>query len=1647
MIHSYKKNCLFILLFFSTFNSIAGNLFSEINSYVKNGDFNKQPITLFNNTLIKQNELDRDIKSYELLLPKTAILKQLILEKNKFITIELPNPSGIGIIKLQLILKDIYSSDFRIQTSSIAEITPLPVLNYRGIIAGDENSFAAISIYQNEVMGLICNDNGNFNLGKLSNTTKNLHIFYNDVDLIAKNNFHCSTTHNLLKNNNPKKLSNGTNTTSSANCVNFYWETDQDIFTDKGSIGAVTTYINGIFNQVAAEYANDGITALLSTLYIWNSTDPYVGPSTSEYLDQFGTTRTSFNGDLATLLGYNGNGGIAWLDVLCDATTSYRMAYTGINPTYNNIPTFSWTVEVVSHEQGHNLGSEHTHDCVWNGNATAIDGCGPNATYASNPGGCSQASIPAKGTIMSYCHLSPNTGINLALGFGTQPKNLILNRIANAGCLTICGISNDDICNAISLTVSSTCTQVSGNNTGATNSAGTIPAVSCDGNGDADVWYTATVPASGNIEVNTFNGTLTDMAMAIYSGTCASPVLINCYAGGNATTPTMPDAILTGLTPGATLWIRLWNVNSAVFGTYSICATDPVICSASVSITGPTTACSASAPQLCATAGFVSYAWSNGGTTRCITPTSTGSYTVTVTDGSGCTATATHSITINTSPSVTITGSNTACLNTSPQLCTNTTFTSYLWSTGATTQCISPTSSNNYVVTVTNASGCTASASKSITIFPNFTPTISGDDSSCSISPAQLCSSAGNFYSWSSGQTTQCITPTSTGTYTVTVTNANGCTATASKTTSVYTNPTANITGPSSGCSGSTIQICANVGSYSYAWSNAATTSCLNLTGNGTYTVTITDSHGCTSSATKSVVFTSTISVSITGPTNACPGSNPQLCADAGFVNYSWSSGQTSACITPATSGTYTVTVSDGTGCSASNTASFNYYSSPSVSISGPASACTNSFPQLCASGGFTSYQWSSGETTQCIAPTSSNTYTIIATDANGCTASSSQSIVLNNNPTVSISGPGTVCPGTLSTLCATTNGNSLLWSNSATTNCISVPDSGSYSVIATNVANCTSSTIYHLNYFAVPTPTITGPTASCFGTTAQLCAPNGYVSYSWSNGQTTSCINVTSSGTYTVMVTDANGCSSTETKTINFGASLNLTITGPSGVCPGQSVQLCASVVGSTSWSTGSTTQCITPTSSATYNVTVTDANGCTGSASKTFIVYNPFSASISGPTTACYGTTSQLCAPSNVNYTYLWASGETTRCINASSSGIYNVTVTNINGCTATGSRGLTIYSRLNATIAGPNSLCVGAVGQLCAPTGSASYQWSTGNTSRCINVNSSGTYTTTITDANGCTASNSLQVTFSTTITTVISGTHTPCAGHPLELCVPTGYSDYAWNTGQTTECITVNANGIYSVTIHDATGCVGNDTQQVTYQNQPALLIAGQNNICSGQNGVLCSTSGYPNYLWNNGSTQSCITVDTAGQYSVTITDNNGCTNSASINVTVNSINPSITLTPSGLVATPSGLQYSYDWYFAGTQFTGCTGDTCSPVHTGNYTVIITDMISGCIDSATTYFDAVSVYDSPVISQINLYPNPLSSSILNIEFNFEGKEKIKIDVTSLLGQILLENIFEKSGEMKKEIDLADFAAGIYLIHIKGDKWNKTWKIVKE
>jgi len=220
-----------------------------------------------------------------------------------------------------------------------------------------------------------------------------------------------------------------------------YVEVDYDIVVGKGGATNAANYVAGAFSQVSILYANDGITLLVNEMVVWDVVDPYTGPSTSNYLTQFRTALNGvFNGDLAHLVGYQGGGGVAYLNVLCNK--SFGLGYSAIQSSYSNVPTYSWTVMVLAHEIGHNLGSQHTHDCAWNGNNTPIDCCGTNAGYPGTgcPSGynCNIPDPTGGGTIMSYCHLR-SVRINLSFGFGPLPTERMQSRINAAACLETCG--------------------------------------------------------------------------------------------------------------------------------------------------------------------------------------------------------------------------------------------------------------------------------------------------------------------------------------------------------------------------------------------------------------------------------------------------------------------------------------------------------------------------------------------------------------------------------------------------------------------------------------------------------------------------------------------------------------------------------------------------------------------------------------------------------------------------------------------------------------------------------------------------------------------------------------------------------------------------------------------------------------------------------------------------------------------------------------------------------------------------------------------------------------------------------------------------------------------------------------------------------
>ncbi len=359
-------------------------------------------------------------------------LENLVSTSPNTISLTIPNIHGDN-FELELAKVAILTPEFSVGTlgnNAHDNVAVSPGIHYRGIIRGKPQSVVAVSVFQDDIMVMIADENGNYQVGKMEDGSDH-YILYRSADLRAANPFNCSTTDNLTA---PDAGPSETGDRGiGCKTVGIYLECDYKLYIDKGSsVSNVTNYMTGLFNQISALYATENVGVAISQIYVWTTSDPYAAlGSTSAVLSSFQTTRsTNFTGNLAHFVSSrNLGGGVAYVDVIC--TKSYAFGVSAINTTYQNVPTYSWSVEVMTHELGHNLGSWHTHSCNWVGGA--LDNC-----YTVE-GSCSPGPTPVGGgTIMSYCHLS-GVGINLSNGFGTQPGNKIRDRVLNASCLSATG--------------------------------------------------------------------------------------------------------------------------------------------------------------------------------------------------------------------------------------------------------------------------------------------------------------------------------------------------------------------------------------------------------------------------------------------------------------------------------------------------------------------------------------------------------------------------------------------------------------------------------------------------------------------------------------------------------------------------------------------------------------------------------------------------------------------------------------------------------------------------------------------------------------------------------------------------------------------------------------------------------------------------------------------------------------------------------------------------------------------------------------------------------------------------------------------------------------------------------------------------------
>ena len=1116
------------------------------------------------------------------------------------------------------------------------------------------------------------------------------------------------------------------------------------------------------------------------------------------------------------------------------------------------------------------------------------------------------------------------------------------------------------------------------------------------------------------------------------------------------------------------------NASAAMAGIYSVTITDHNGCSntatdtvvvnpaTTINVTSNSPVCVGDSISLLATPNTgvspFTYTWSGPTFSSSIanpgranaTLSYGGTYFVTVSDKNGCSGTGSTLVVVNPLPAVTAGAtsagycvSDTIELTATPSLGTPP-YVTYSWSgppsntytSGQQDPSIFPVTTamaGTYTVTLTDSKGCKAKSSVSVAVYTNPVVSAGVNQISCSGAPVVLGDTPtasggtpGYIYNWNNGAagtSNPTVNPTATTTYTVTVTDTKTCSATASTTVTVNQNPTADAgpdqTIPSCSLVGTSIggnpTASGGTGPYTYNWAPTAglslsDTSNPAVVGIGSttpYTVTVTDHNGCT--ATDAVIVNVTgsslaLTITTSGTTAWCAGGSSSVILIAnptggqGSYTYSWTGSSLSSTNTdstvanPSVAGTYIydLIVTDSTGCQIGDTASITVHPTPSanagaanyyichgdsVTIGGNPTAIGGTSPFI--------YGWSNGAdsvASPTVNPLNTTTYTVTVTDSNSCTATASSTVTVRSNPIAS-AGPNVNLPA-----CSPTGiqiGGSPTGTGGA----------GGTFTYAWSPSNGLSST-------TIPNPIVQG---------------------------------ITVDQTYTVTVTDSNGCSSSAQVSVhvtNNPPSVSIFAGGPTSWCAssGDSVFLAANVTGGTgtityAWSGTFISPLNAPTAivdpsipnTYTYSVTVTDGFNCTATATKTVTVNANPSASAGSPSyTICKGDTVTIggnptASGGNGTYTYSWTNGASSVSnpkVDPDSTTTYTLTVSDGNSCTATATTTVNVRPDPIAN-AGPDKSMPS-----CTPTGlqiggnpTASggggspytYSWSpstglsstTASNPTVVGLTVDTTYTVTVTDVNGCSASDKMVMTITNNTPSAsisASGSTSWCAGTNSSVNLTVNVIgdnnplSYSWSGADinpvNSQVTTVYPNSAgtfnYTVTVTDTFNCSATATKTIKVNTNPTVSAGpAQQSTCSG---ISITIGGNPTasgadspytYIWSGGAgtvPNPSVSPTNSTTYVVTVTDSTGCTATASTTVlvrptiAVNAGTPqtisSCTNSCATLGGTPTASGGSGTLTYSWSPATGLSSTTAAnptacglPLGHNLYTVTVTDT-AGC-----------------------------------------------------------------------------------------------------
>jgi Secretion system C-terminal sorting domain/SprB repeat len=892
---------------------------------------------------------------------------------------------------------------------------------------------------------------------------------------------------------------------------------------------------------------------------------------------------------------------------------------------------------------------------------------------------------------------------------------------------------------------------------------------------------------------------------------------------------------------------------------------------------------------------------------------------------------------------------------------------------------------------------------------------------------------------------------------------------------SCATPPNISFSGVLSICEGKSTTITANAGAgFNYRWNNGATTSSITVGPEMTTTYQVTVSNPSTpqcqsvGSVSVSVFNFPTIPITTMGETGgpACFGEKLYLRTGSAQpittpFTYQWTPPNPSIVIAPdesviiseKTAGIYKITYNYNNGCSTTDQLEATYAVPAPVRVCTNAPVCTGETVNLQVSSPGVGYRWTGPSgyealgASQTLAAPVAGTYTVIVSDENGCTTTGSTTVIINNCMpailTATVSAVNTSCGfGNGSATAGAISGTAPYtynWSNTTATNDPMTQtnlSSGTYTVTVTDATGTTATSTAVIAGSSSPSPTLAATATSCgnFNGAIDLSISYGTApfSFNWNDISTApepQNRTALSSGTYSVTITDAAGCTNTSSATVAASVGANITAAVTNISCTGANngaINLTAgggSAPYSFNWADITTTpepEDRTNLVSGTYSVTVTAANSCTATFSATILQPSPLSLSAVAVNANCGTTNGSITLTSGggtgtLNYDWSDLAGANNPKDRTNlNAGTYTVIMADANGCSTTLTRIITQSGTPVASATTTNVACFGInTGAInLTVTGGAlpySYNWADISTTPEPEDRSAlagGNYAVTITDASNCTQTATYNITQpAAALAESITTTNASCGASngTITLNVTGGTLPYSFNWADITiqpepQHRTGLGAGTYSVTVTDANGCVRTATATIVPNGLPALTAAVTNANCGGATGAinLTVTGGVSPYTYNWADIITTPepedrTALTAGTYSVTVTSSNGCTGTSSWTITnVGQVNISMTTTvpTCGLHNGTATAQayggappYSYDWqHIAGTSNSNAVTDL-APLESIYYLTVTNG--NGCTASSVVGLTPTSTQVTFNSSQTNTTCNlPNGTITLNV-----------------------------------------------------------------